>query len=543
MSGEQKAEQVVTVTLTANEVAAVRHEHSEPYGHEIRGGIFPKLRAALDAPSGSPVDDDHPVLLGLREAICTELEGAGYRDADGEPLFADGCELIANEISDRVKPLLPPSGSPEEVDLVKALALMALGWPYDDFPVDGLYADPFEAEGFLKTGRDHTDEGYCVLTRDGAKFVSGVLAATFTPPSQPSTKEPTRPKYPPAARLVESLRWAISFIEDPEKRRWPLFTGSSQGGEMADDWSQWASALDWLKDAAMVEERSIEENRELLDRLGQPAKEPCERCGGSEEVEGWLMGTEPCPDCCAHPTPNTAPGGTAQCLDCGKTLPAAPSTQEGGEEGGFLTVEDVEVVACQFDSDWELVQIGVETPEESVDMFPEYVVIGLREERGEARRERDSRLTKEAVEDLDRFSFQASNKPHYNGMIGDRDGPYIKLAQVLAAFPGNADPTPEESDEKPFKPQPLVDTCLEIVADWESGAATSDLCLSILRAALTDPTPQTYTVEQCRVLLAEQAEEYRVEGRARTGEGAQLLFTAADVVDAVNVIVFGEEKS
>lgn len=40
----------VVVRLTDDEQAALRHEFSEPYGHEIRVAIFGKLRAALDSP-------------------------------------------------------------------------------------------------------------------------------------------------------------------------------------------------------------------------------------------------------------------------------------------------------------------------------------------------------------------------------------------------------------------------------------------------------------------------------------------------------------
>lgn len=50
-------------------------------------------------------DVDGPVLLELREAISDELEGFGLLDEEGEPLFADhrACELVGNEVSDRVQ--------------------------------------------------------------------------------------------------------------------------------------------------------------------------------------------------------------------------------------------------------------------------------------------------------------------------------------------------------------------------------------------------------------------------------------------------------
>lgn len=49
---------------------------------------------------------------------------------------------------------------------------------------------------------------------------------------------------------------------------------------------------------------------------------------------------------------------------------------------------------------------------------------------------------------------------------------------------------PEQDTPATFKPQPLIATCRELISDWEKGAADADLCLSILRAALTDPQPQ-----------------------------------------------------
>lgn len=39
----------VTITLDPVEKEALRHETSEPYGHEVRTRLFEKLRAALDA--------------------------------------------------------------------------------------------------------------------------------------------------------------------------------------------------------------------------------------------------------------------------------------------------------------------------------------------------------------------------------------------------------------------------------------------------------------------------------------------------------------
>lgn len=50
-----------------------------------------------------------------------------------------------------------------------------------------------------------------------------------------------------------------------------------------------------------------------------------------------------------------------------------------------LCARDVKVVGAWFDSEDELVSISVETPEESMEMFPEHVVIALRKELAAAR--------------------------------------------------------------------------------------------------------------------------------------------------------------
>jgi hypothetical protein len=85
--------------------------------------------------------------------------------------------------------------------------------------------------------------------RDDAAFLRNLADS----PVEDSGVEEAGPKYPPAERLVESLRWAIGFIDDPKRRRWPRFRPNViPGGEMDHDWTEWASALDWLKDAEMA---------------------------------------------------------------------------------------------------------------------------------------------------------------------------------------------------------------------------------------------------------------------------------------------------
>jgi hypothetical protein len=98
-----------------------------------------------DGPA-SPVlpDDDHPVLLALREAVCEELDSWGYRDEEGEALFADGCEAIAEAIAAKVKPLLgaSPLLGDEERERLMNIAHGLLG--------QGYHEDPADAAAFLR---------------------------------------------------------------------------------------------------------------------------------------------------------------------------------------------------------------------------------------------------------------------------------------------------------------------------------------------------------------------------------------------------------
>lgn len=100
------------------------------------------------------------------------------------------------------------------------------------------------------------------------------------------------PKYPPAERLVESLRWAIGFIDNPKKRRTRQFDPDNGGsGEEYDDWLEWSCAHDWLKDAKMA--TTPEPQQEEGD---------CERCKNTGHdwepgPTGEPISTGPCPDC------------------------------------------------------------------------------------------------------------------------------------------------------------------------------------------------------------------------------------------------------
>lgn len=114
MQGTEKGGEEVVVTLDKL-IDRLRSEVETSDQANALAGDFEDLRAALqvEAQPSPPIDDDHPILLAIREAVATELEACGYRDEEGEPLFADGCEWIANEISNRVKPLLANHPDPQ----------------------------------------------------------------------------------------------------------------------------------------------------------------------------------------------------------------------------------------------------------------------------------------------------------------------------------------------------------------------------------------------------------------------------------------------
>lgn len=54
------------------------------------------------------LDDDGPVLLELREVIGEELEAGGFRDEEGEGLYADHASAVwlGDQVSNRVKTVL-----------------------------------------------------------------------------------------------------------------------------------------------------------------------------------------------------------------------------------------------------------------------------------------------------------------------------------------------------------------------------------------------------------------------------------------------------
>jgi hypothetical protein len=131
--------------------------------------------------------------------------------------------------------------------------------------------------------------------------------------------EGAKAKYPPAERLVESLRWAISFID----RRLPFVAepGPGQPDDSDPDWMEWASAHDWLKDAELAAQPL-------------PEGEKCDRATCHCSEPSWCFEQRPCwerkltPDqwCgpCRHrkanaagaaPVPALTPGETPTC-DC-----------------------------------------------------------------------------------------------------------------------------------------------------------------------------------------------------------------------------------
>jgi hypothetical protein len=70
------------------------------------------------------------------------------------------------------------------------------------------------------------------------------------PPTEPDYVRQgmeVKAEYPPAERLVESLRWALGYIGRLKK-----FASDDPSGPSHADWMEWAAAHDWLKDAALA---------------------------------------------------------------------------------------------------------------------------------------------------------------------------------------------------------------------------------------------------------------------------------------------------
>lgn len=72
-----------------------------------------------------------------------------------------------------------------------------------------------------------------------------------------------------------------------------------------------------------------------------------------------------------------------------------------------LTIDDVKVPAGFFNSDNELLSVEVTTPEETVTLLPEHVVIGEREARRKAEAERDQA----AQQERDRLGMEKCPNP------------------------------------------------------------------------------------------------------------------------------------
>jgi hypothetical protein len=120
-------------------------------------------------------------------------------------------------------------------------------------------------------------------------FLRRVADELETTPA-PSEDTGAAPEYPPAERLVESLRWAISYIDglksfDPKEKPY-------NGGDEEHDWMEWASAHDWLKDAAIAtqsSEPSSTAGGELTERIAAVI----DRCRRFEEERGPEAATLP----------------------------------------------------------------------------------------------------------------------------------------------------------------------------------------------------------------------------------------------------------
>jgi len=90
--------------------------------------------------------------------------------------------------------------------LSKALAVAVLAGFYDDALPEDLYADPFEAEGLLKTTRDACDEYITNITPEGVQFLHDVLTRSLTQPEA----DPEVPRC--GEQIVLNDQGVVNFI-------------------------------------------------------------------------------------------------------------------------------------------------------------------------------------------------------------------------------------------------------------------------------------------------------------------------------------------
>ena len=107
---------------------------------------------------------------------------------------------------------------------------------------DDLVADEYERHGWLATGRDIADEGFCHLTDAGRDLIGTVLAEAATSPSEQGGEarrqlDEAVAKFDAIEQYLEDQRTPRPIdhlYEDPPPRKPIMGERLEQGGEVAE---------------------------------------------------------------------------------------------------------------------------------------------------------------------------------------------------------------------------------------------------------------------------------------------------------------------
>lgn len=160
------------------------------------------LRTALEAPPRSP-----GVSEGMKEVLTGERMRRALADiaadhGDAQDIANLSIEHIGNVLAALLEEAQP---SPDVVEWLRS------------------------EEAHVAVWKLMADEG-----EPGAGEILDALATAFGE-AQPS---PVHPSFPPAGRIMESLRWAVAYIEE-----------HAEPDDHTEDWWAYASATDWINHA------------------------------------------------------------------------------------------------------------------------------------------------------------------------------------------------------------------------------------------------------------------------------------------------------
>lgn len=139
----------------------------------------------------------------------------------GVHVCEEGVFRATYEPADRSEqPATEEDSGPTRAEFQQALEVLALGanWTPAVTPED-LTADEYEARGWLKTGRDETGEGYCIVTSKGEDKIRDVLARARPCSTQPSVQPPTSDPSEPMVALNDLRSFCEERISECDETR------------------------------------------------------------------------------------------------------------------------------------------------------------------------------------------------------------------------------------------------------------------------------------------------------------------------------------